>query len=313
MNGLRQFIQTANSWTSQDYVRWLSGGLFELAAPSEEGLPFHPLFLVSTLEPLGQLHQAIKGTPGAMRSEIHSALRDVLSALSPDRPARYCDLAWRLAAALRPPGGLTEQALHLLSFPSVETQDSAWRECIRSVLRGVLAYAKTREIDEFIEDFRASRHWRPEFAWTYGQYLVRREPKQWVDFFKDFEKDISADRIATPRGYRRRLRTLITSMGPQVVAQQFAAFKTSEPLFTDLTDRTDPIVVIRFRGAVLEIEVGGAIAEYAPEILDVEAGNVVSLEAFRQLRENTLPENVAQAQLLERARRMKVLAAGRAR
>ena len=67
MIGVREFVEEANAWGRNDYAAWLSAGLFELAAPSKDGLPFHPLFIVPTQEPLGQLHQAIKLAPGRIR------------------------------------------------------------------------------------------------------------------------------------------------------------------------------------------------------------------------------------------------------
>jgi len=277
MNSLSEFIQVADSWGRRDYVEWLDTGLLELAEPSDDGLPFHPLFLLPTLEPLGQLHQMIKRMPGRIRGAIYPALRDLLSSLTPERPARYCDLAWRLAAGLRPPGGLTEQARHLLAFPSVDIQEPAWLECVRSVLRAVFGYAKTQEIAEFVDDFRVSRHWQYEFAWTYGQYLVQRNPRQWLQFIKDFENDLSNDRQTTPIGYRRRLRTLANAVGADCLAEQFLAMQMSGAprfLLRDLTGEPEPIVIVKNLGTLLEIQVGETIAECPPYMQYDEIGKV---------------------------------------
>jgi hypothetical protein len=263
MIGVRKLIESAGSWDRQNYIEWLSAGFFELAEPSDDGLPFDPLFILPTQEPLGQLHQAIKLMPGHMRGAIHAALRDLLSALTPERSARYCDLAWQLAAGLRPPGGLTDQARHLLSFP--EVQEPAWLECVRSVLRGVLAYAKTREIGQFIDDFRVSPLWRNEFAWTYGQYVVRRDGRLWLEFMKSFEDDLSADRETAPEGYRRRLRALALAAGAAHIAQRFMAARPSWAprfLFRDLTAGPDPIMLVEHRGPIAEIQVGTTRAEF---------------------------------------------------
>ncbi|HEV7877928.1 hypothetical protein [Bradyrhizobium sp.] len=300
MIGMRELIDAAQSWSRQDYLEWLSSGFFELADPSEDGLPFHPLFIVPTQEPLGQLHQAVKLAPGRIRGAIHAALRDLLSALTPERSARYCDLAWRLAAGLRPPGGLTDQARHLLSFPEVE--EPVWLECVRSVLRAVLGYAKTPEIEEFIEDFRASRHWRHEFAWSYGQYIARRDARRWLEFMKAFESDLSADREASPSGYRRRLRALACAVGAAHIAPQYMAMQESGVpwfLFEDLTAEPDPIMRLKHGGLVLGIAVGSTRAELTSPM---EADDSVRLKLFKTIGDSFGGHAEAERVLFERAK-----------
>ena len=151
----------------------------------------------------------------------------------------------------------------------VDVRDPEWLDCVRSVLNGVFAYARTPEIDSFMDEFRTSRHWRNEFFWTYGHYIVRRHPSHWFALLKSFETEIEADREAFPDGYRRRLQTFAHSVGVEQIAKQFMALTAPGAprfLLDDLTEGLAPVLAILPRGDTLILELGGRSTQFTPKM-----------------------------------------------
>jgi hypothetical protein len=278
MIGVAELARVASDWSAPDYFAWLTEGLSDLAAKTKAGVPFAPLVLRPSDEPLGQVHTALRRAAPRIRLGVQAAVQDLLAALSPDNAPKYCDLAWRLAAGLRPSGGLIAEARHLIAFPTIDAEDPEWRDCLRSMLRALLSYAKTRELVEFMDDFHRHPLWQTEFAWTYGMYLVRREPRQWLAFIEEFGPDLECDRTLAPRGYLRRLRRLTEAADAAQIARHYETLRTDRRftfLYADLVREPNPIIEISERGDVLIVIVGQNFAEITLSRLDGKSAEVM--------------------------------------